>query len=96
MDPYVISVPWIFRKLIVSCFILPFRPNSTAEAYKTIWMDEGSPLLFYTKRLCQQLEEQHDLNIEMAMRYGTPSISEALESFEKKNIKNLQLIIYLH
>ena len=92
MDPYVISVPWIFRKLIVSCFILPFRPNSTAEAYKTIWMDEGSPLLFYTKRLCQQLEEQHDLNIEIAMRYGTPSISEALESFEKKNIKNLHIL----
>ncbi len=89
MDPYVISVPWILRKLIVSCFVLPFRPKSTAEAYKTIWTDEGSPLLLYTKKLCQQLEEQHKLPIQIAMRYGRPSISQALESFAKQHIHNI-------
>ena len=92
MDPYVISVPWILRKLIVSCFILPFRPKSTAEAYETIWMKEGSPLLFYTKKLRQQLEEKHRLNIEIAMRYGNPGISEALESFDKRGIHNLYIL----
>jgi hypothetical protein len=37
MDPYVLDVPWPLRRLIVSAFILPFRPRRSAEAYAAIW-----------------------------------------------------------
>ncbi|MDC0214560.1 ferrochelatase [Gammaproteobacteria bacterium] len=92
MDPYVINAPWIIRRLIVSCFILPFRPKSTAEAYKMIWTEEGSPLLFNTQKLKNHLQGEHNLNIEIAMRYGSPSISDALESFEQQKIKTIHLL----
>ena len=29
MDPYVIDSPWLVRKIVVSGFILPFRPKRT-------------------------------------------------------------------
>ena len=92
MDPYVINAPCIIRRLIVSCFILPFRPKSTAEAYKMIWTEEGSPLLFNTQKLKNHLQGEHNLNIEIAMRYGSPSISDALESFEQQKIKTIHLL----
>ena len=41
MDKYVIDVPLILRFLIVYCFVLPFRPKKSAEAYSTICTDEG-------------------------------------------------------
>jgi hypothetical protein len=34
MDPYVIDSPWLVRKIVVSGFILPFRP---ARSYERIW-----------------------------------------------------------
>ena len=45
MDPYVLDVPYPIRRLIVSAFILPFRPKKSAEAYASIWDESGSPLL---------------------------------------------------
>ena len=92
MDPYVINLPWLARKMIVSGFILPFRPKSTSEAYKKIWMDTGSPLLFFSQNLGRKLEEQFGIKVEVAMRYGRPSISEALSSFERRNVQNIKVL----
>ena len=92
MDPYVINLPWLARKMIVSCFILPFRPKSTSEAYRKIWMDEGSPLLIFSKNLGKRLEEQFGIHVEVAMRYGRPSIKEALSSFESQNIQEIKVL----
>ena len=55
MDPFVLSAPTIIRALIVYGFILPFRPNKSAEAYASIWTDEGSPLLTGSQRLADEL-----------------------------------------
>ena len=82
MDPYVINLPWLARKMIVSCFILPFRPKSTSEAYRKIWMDKGSPLLIFSKNLGKRLEEQFGIHVEVAMRYGRPSAENLPEKFD--------------
>ena len=92
MDPYVINLPWLARKMIVSCFILPFRPKSTSEAYRKIWMDNGCPLLIFSKNLGKRLEEQFGIHVEVAMRYGRPSIKEALSSFESQNIQEIKVL----
>ena len=92
MDPYVINLPWLARKMIVSCFILPFRPKSTSEAYRKIWMDNGSPLLIFSQNLGKRLEEQFGIHVEVAMRYGHPSITEALSSFESRNVKKIKVL----
>jgi len=74
MDPYVIQLPWLVRRLIVSLFVLPRRPKASAEAYQSVWLDEGSPLVVLSERLKQALQAQLDSPVAMAMRYGNPSI----------------------
>ncbi len=50
MDEKVIDYRWIFRALLVQGIILKTRPAKSAQAYKTVWTDEGSPLIVITKR----------------------------------------------
>ena len=45
MDERVIDKPWLFRALLVKGIIVPFRAPKSAEAYKAIWTEKGSPLV---------------------------------------------------
>ncbi|MBC7588094.1 MAG: ferrochelatase, partial [Chitinophagaceae bacterium] len=45
MDERVIDIPFIARLLLVKGIVVPFRASKSAEAYKTIWTKEGSPLV---------------------------------------------------
>ena len=78
MDPYVIQLPWVLRRLIVGLFVLPFRPKASAHAYKSIWWDEGSPLIVLSQRLLEAVRRKTDIPVEIAMRYGKPSIEQQL------------------
>lgn len=79
-DPRVVEVPRPLWWGILNAFILPFRPFAVSKAYREIWTEEGSPLLSLSLRLaCETagaLEEE--LPIRVGMRYGNPSIDEAL------------------
>lgn len=74
MDPYVIQLPWLLRRLIVSLFVLPARPKRSAHAYQSIWTPEGSPLVALSMQLLDKLKQEVSLPVSMAMRYGNPSI----------------------
>jgi ferrochelatase len=80
-DPLVMDIPALPRWLILHCFILPFRPRKSAAAYRQIWTAEGSPLLTHGERLrdgvARALGEGYA--VELAMRYGQPSIRSAVE-----------------
>ena len=69
MDRYVIQLPWLIRRMIVSLFVLPKRPKASAEAYKSVWLDEGSPLVVLSDQLNQALQNKLDMPVKMAMRY---------------------------
>ncbi|MFL9482393.1 ferrochelatase [Chitinophagaceae bacterium LWZ2-11] len=73
MDERVIDSPYLARLLLVRGIIVPFRAPKSAEAYKTIWTKEGSPLIVFTKQLQQVLQQQVEEPVEIAMRYGNPS-----------------------
>lgn len=79
MDGRVIDYPWLFRKVLVGGLIVPFRAAKSAEAYETIWTKEGSPLIVLTRQLQKALQAQIDEPVEIAMRYGNPSMEEAYE-----------------
>ncbi|MEQ9451950.1 MAG: ferrochelatase [Pseudomonadales bacterium] len=79
MDPYVVSLPWPLRRMLVSGLILPFRPKRSSHAYRQIWSDRGSPLLFHSEDLSAALATALDAPVELAMRYGDPSIRSALD-----------------
>jgi len=78
MDPYVLQLPWIVRRLIVSMFILPKRPDTSALAYQNIWTKRGSPLVALTRDLMEAVQEKVDMPIAMGMRYGRLGIETGL------------------
>ena len=98
MDPYVIQLPWILRRLIVSLFVLPSRPVKSAEAYKSVWTDRGSPLVVLSKDLLEQVKVQTGIPVAMAMRYGNPSIAGELEQLAAiEGVKEVLLVpMYPH
>ena len=79
MDKRVIDYPWLFRKILVGGLIVPFRAAKSAEAYQTIWTKEGSPLIVLTRQLQQALQQLVPEPVEIAMRYGNPSMEDAYQ-----------------
>src|SRR5574338_912201 len=68
MDERVIDKPWLMRALLVKGIIVPFRAPKSAEAYKQIWTEEGSPLIVFTKQLQEIVQQGFDIPVEIAMR----------------------------
>src|SRR6478672_8410474 len=73
MDGRVIDKPWLMRALLVKGIIVPFRAPKSAEAYKSVWTDEGSPLIVISKHLAEVLKNEAAMPVAIAMRYGQPS-----------------------
>jgi ferrochelatase len=84
MDKRVIDYPYLFRKLLVGGIIVPFRAAKSAAAYQTIWTKEGSPLIVLTRQLQEALQGQTDAPVEMAMRYGNPTMEDACSRLLQK------------
>ena len=99
MDKRVIDYPYLFRKFLVDGIITRFRAPKSAHAYQSIWSPEGSPLIVLTKKLQSALQAQLNCSVEMAMRYGNPSMRSAYDRVleENKDLKEVLLIpLYPH
>ncbi len=92
MDERVIDMPYISRALLVRGIIVPFRAPKSAEAYKTIWTKEGSPLVVLTKQLQEAVQKKFDEPVEIAMRYGNPDPKLAFDNLLKK-VPDLEEVI---
>ena len=93
LDPDVIDIPAPLRHLLVRGIILRTRPRKIAPLYQKIWMDEGSPLRVYSKRITENLRTiNHDIEFEFAMRYGNPSIRSGLEKLKASGVTELLLL----
>jgi ferrochelatase len=91
MDGRVIDVPWPLRVFIVG-MILITRPRQSAKAYRKIWTPEGSPLIVTSRRVQAKLQERVTVPVELAMRYGNPSIADAVRRLAEEKIDGLLLI----
>ncbi len=80
-DERVLDIHPIGRALLLYGVILPFRPRKSAEAYRKVWTEDGSPLLVYSRALTEAVREElgDGWHVELAMRYGQPSIPAGLE-----------------
>lgn len=85
MDEKVIDVPYLLRSFLINGIIVPFRAPKSAEAYKTIWTKDGSPLVVLTKQLQKALQHQISEPVEIAMRYGNPTPQQAFDTLQKNN-----------
>jgi len=80
-DPRVVDINPVGRWMLLNFVILPFRPRKSAEAYRAIWTDAGSPLLVYEQALAEGVQDELGpaYQVELAMRYGNPSIPDAVD-----------------
>lgn len=97
MDDRVIDLPWLGRRLLVSGLILTGRPKRSAEAYSQIWLPEGSPLVHLSRQLRDQVQLRTELPVELAMRYGDPTILQGLKQLRARNASEVRLVpLYPH
>ena len=82
----------VLRWMIVNLIVLPFRPAKIQDKYQGIWTDDGSPLLVNTIKFTEKLKKFTNGNIEVGMRYGNPSISEALKKLKENGTEKLFLV----
>ncbi len=86
MDKREIDYPWLFRKILVGGMIDPTRAPKSAEAYKTIWTKERIPPRgIYSHDLRQALQSIISPPVEVAMRYGNPTMDTAYRNLLKRN-----------
>jgi len=92
MDERVIDVSKALRTFLVKGIILNTRPRKSAKAYKKIWWEEGSPLIVLSKRLQKAVQKKVSVPVELAMRYGSPSIEEGIKNLVNHGVKEIILI----
>ena len=91
MDGRVIDTPWLLRRLIVG-MVLINRPKQSADAYRKIWLPEGSPLIVTSHAVRAKLQERVPVPVELAMRYQHPSIESALRKLAERKADEFFLI----
>lgn len=99
MDGRVVDYAKWFRTFLVKGIILNTRPPKSAEAYKSIWWEEGSPLMVLSERLRAEVQKHSEMPVALGMRYGNPSIKSAIESLLKEHpdLEQISLIpLYPH
>jgi ferrochelatase len=85
-DKRVISLPLPLRHFLVRGLIIPLRLKKVSHAYESIGLPEGMPLRLYTQQIVDKLnhiwEKREDITFAFGMRYGSPSISTALDKIK--------------
>lgn len=99
MDPRVVEIPRPIWWLILHGVILRVRPRKSAHAYQSIWTEEGSPLMALSRKLTdavrQELSERLGDGVpvvELAMRYGQPSIAAQLAALKAQGIERFVIL----
>lgn len=90
-DPRVLDLPPLGRWALLNLVILPFRPRRSAEAYRKIWTERGSPLLYHGQDLRDRVAERlgDEVVVELAMRYGRPSLATGLGRLAAKGVSRI-------
>jgi len=97
-DPRVVEVPRPIWWMVLNLVILNTRPARSAKAYQKIWTEQGSPLLQISKQQAQALSahlgDKHgdELQVALAMRYGTPSISQGLDELREAGCRRVLVL----
>ncbi|MDZ8118930.1 ferrochelatase [Pontiella agarivorans] len=92
MDPYVIDLPFPLRYALVHWLILPKRPAESAEAYKAIWTENGSPLVHYCSTLARGLNKKLQEPLEVCMAYRNPSVASAIDKLLAQGVEEIGLL----
>lgn len=92
-DPRVIDKPRWQWLPILHGIILKTRPKKSAKLYRSIWQEEGSPLLIHTQeqtRLLQTLVPE--MSVKYGMAYSRPTIAESLQQFHQEGVEEIVVL----
>ena len=81
-DRRVVEIPALVWQPILRGIILNTRPKKSAEAYRLVWTEDGSPLAAITKAQSTNLQGRlgEGVIVRHAMRYGRPAIGDELQA----------------
>ena len=90
-DPLVIDLKAPVRFVLVNAIIAPFRAPKSAAAYRSVWMEDGSPLLVNSLALTSALRTALGgaYAVELGMRYGEPAMSAALGRLVEAGVERI-------
>lgn len=93
-DPRVIDLPRWKWLPILNTMVLPKRSPKVAEAYQSIWTEEGSPLLAISRQQQKAVQMYFDAKgkevvVELGMSYGNPSIESAVERLLNHGVEKI-------
>lgn len=96
-DPRVVELPRVLWWPILHGYVLRARPRRSAEAYAKIWTHEGSPLAVFSDLLKHAVQAElakhaPDIRVELAMRYGEPSVRDILVSLQREGVQRILLL----
>ncbi len=97
-DPRVVEIPRLLWMMILHGVILRVRPAKSAKLYQSIWTKQGAPLLVISQaqkeKIALQLADKYgdQVVVDIAMRYGNPSIASALQSFQQQGVNNIIIL----
>ena len=73
--------------------ILPIRSPRVAKLYQSVWMEEGSPLMVYSRRQQQALAARlPDTPVALGMSYGTPSLASAVDDLLAQGVEHIVVL----
>lgn len=84
--------PWLWWPLLRGV-ILPIRSPRVAKLYQSVWMDEGSPLLVYSRRQRKALAARMpEIPVELGMSYGSPNLPDAIDKLLAQGVTKLVVL----
>jgi protoporphyrin/coproporphyrin ferrochelatase len=96
MDPNIIPLPRPFRDFLVKVLIVPKRKFTSSSKYKSIWTEQGSPLMVESLRLQEQLQAVlgKKWKVRLGMQVGSPALKEAVFEASKESSKIYVVPLY--
>lgn len=96
-DPRVVEIPRLVWWPILNGIILNTRPAKSALKYASVWTEAGSPLMAHSVQQADHLRQAltrrgHSIDVELAMRYGEPSIPAVLERLRAVNTTRILVL----
>lgn len=92
-DKRVVDTPRLLWWPLLRGVILPIRSPRVAKLYQSVWMDEGSPLMVYSRQQQQALAARlPDVPVALGMSYGSPSLASAVDELLSLGVEQIVLL----
>ncbi len=97
-DPRIIELPRLLWYPILYGIILNKYPASSAAKYRKVWTEDGSPLMQISQQQQKALQREMEtrfrgaVRVELAMRYGNPSIQAGLLKLKQENAQRILIL----